>query len=266
MKTIILFIKGLIIGIGKIIPGVSGALLAIILKVYDEGIDSIVNIFNNPKRNILFLLNIGIGILLGIILFSNIINYTLNNYYVITMLFFVGLIIGGIPSILKEVDKKDYIYTFIILVLFTIISIFNINNNYVLKNNFIDYIFFFLGGVIETCGTVIPGLSSTAMLLILGIYNNVIESIGNISKLIINCKVLIPFTLGIISSLIFVSKSISIALKKYKKKTYSVILGLVLSSIIVLIVKTFTYQVYLLELIIGLIFMFFGIIISSILG
>lgn len=266
MKTIILFIKGLIIGIGKIIPGVSGAVLAIILKVYDEGIDSIVNIFNNPKRNILFLLNIGIGILLGIILFSNIINYALNNYYVLTMLFFVGLIVGGIPSILKEVDRKDYIYTFIILVLFTIISIFNINNNYVIKNNFVDYIIFFLGGIIETCGTVIPGLSSTAMLLILGIYNNVIESIGNISKLIINYKVLVPFTLGIISSLIFVSKFISISLKKYKKKTYSVILGLVLSSIIVLIVKTFTYQVYLLELIIGLIFMFFGIIISSILG
>jgi len=266
MKTIILFIKGLIIGIGKIIPGVSGAVLAIILKVYDEGIDSIVNIFNNPKKNILFLINIGLGILLGIILFSNIINYTLNNYYVITMLFFVGLIIGGIPSILNEVDRKDYKYTLIIIVLFTLLSLLNINNNYIFKNNFIDYIIFFFGGIIETCGTVIPGLSSTAMLLILGIYNNVIESISNISSLIINYKVLVPFVLGIISSLIFVSKLISNALKNYKKKTYSIILGLVISSILFLIVKTFTYPLTILELLIGLIFMIIGIIISNILG
>lgn len=266
MKTIVLFIKGLIIGIGKIIPGVSGAVLAIILKVYDKGIDSIVNIFSDLKKNILFLLNIGFGILVGIILFSNVISYTLDNYYVITMLFFVGLIVGGVPSILKEVDKSDYKYTVIVVILFTLISLFNVNNNYVIKNNFIDYIIFFIGGIIETCGTVIPGLSSTAMLLILGIYNIIIESISNISSFDFDYKVLIPFSLGIIGSLIFVSNFISNLLKKHKEKTYSVILGLVLSSIIVLIVKTFNYPVMILELIIGLIFMILGIIVSGILG
>lgn len=266
MKTIILFIKGLIIGIGKIIPGVSGAVLAIILKVYDQGIESITNIINNPKKSIPFLIKVGLGIILGIILFSNIINYALNNYYIITMLFFIGLIVGGIPNILKEVDKKDYKYTIIIILLFTLLSLLNINNNYIIKNNFIDYIIFFIGGILETCGTVIPGLSSTALLLILGIYNIIIESISNISKLIIDYKILLPYILGIISSIIFVSKTISKLLKKYKKKTYSIILGLILSSILVLIVKTFTYQVTLIELFIGLIFMIIGIIISYFLG
>lgn len=266
MKYLILFIKGLVIGIGKIIPGVSGAVLAIILKVYDEGIERIVNFFSNPKKNIIYLLNIGLGILLGIILFSNIINYTLNKYYTITMLFFIGLIQGGIPCVLKEVEKKDYIYTIITTIIITLISVLNINNNYIIKNNFIDYIMFFIGGIIETCGTVIPGLSSTAMLLILGIYNIIIESIGNITNLIINYKVLIPFILGILSSLIFVSKGVSLSLKKYRKKTYSIILGLVLSSIIILTIKTFTYPISILNLLIGLIFMILGIIISSILG
>ena len=266
MNTIILFIKGLIIGIGKIIPGVSGAVLAIILKLYDRGLESIVNFFSNPKENILFLLKVGLGIITGIIFFSNIINYTLSNYYVCTMLLIIGLIIGGIPSILKEVDKKDYIYSIITIIIFTIISLLNINNNYVIKNNFTDYIIFFIGGIIETCGTVIPGLSSTALLLILGIYNQVILSISNISKLIIDYKVLLPFILGIISSLLIVSKLINLSLKKYKKKTYSIILGLLISSVIVLILKTFTNYILLLELLIGLIFMIIGIIISSILG
>jgi len=182
------------------------------------------------------------------------------------MLLFIGLIIGGIPSILKEVDKKDYFYTLITIIIFTVISLVNINNNYVIKNNLTDYIIFFIGGIIETCGTVIPGLSSTALLLILGIYNIIILSISNISKLIIDYKILLPFILGIISSLLIVSKLINISLKKYKKKTYSIILGLLISSIIVLIIKTFTINISILELIIGLIFMIIGIIISSILG
>ena len=266
MKYIILFIKGLIIGIGKIIPGVSGAVLAMILKVYDDGINSIVNIFKNPKKNILFLLNIGLGILIGIVLFSNVINYTLKNYYVITMLFFIGLILGGIPSILNEIDKKDYKYTIITFILFFLLSFFNINNNYILQNNFLDYLIFFLGGVLESCGTVIPGLSSTALLLILGIYNNIVESISNLTRLIIDYKILIPFILGIISSIIFVSKAISLSLNKYRKRTYSIILGLILSSVVILIIKTFIYQTIFLQLILGLIFMILGIIISSFLG
>ena len=256
MKTITLFIKGIIIGIGKIIPGVSGAVLAIILKVYDEGLNSIINFFKNPKQNILFLTKIGLGILVGIILFSNIINYTLTNYYVITMLFFIGLIIGGIPSILKEVDKKDYIYSLIT----------NINNNYLITNTYKDYLVFFLGGITEALGTVIPGLSSTALLLILGIYNTLITKISNISKLIIDLKILLPFTIGLILGLILISKLIIYLLNKHKKKTYSIIIGLLISSIITLIIKTFLITPSLIELLIGLLLMIIGIIISNILG
>jgi len=266
MNTIILFIKGLIIGIGKIIPGVSGAVLAIILNVYDEGLNRIVNIFNDFRKNIFYLISIGLGICVGIVLFSNVINYFLGNYYVITMLFFVGLILGGILNILKEVDKRDYIYVIVTILFFCIISFFNINNDYIIKNNFYDYVMFYIGGVIEVCGTVIPGVSSTALLLILGIYDDVIVSIGNISNFLFNYRVLFPFGLGIICSFYFVVKFISICLNKHKKKTYSVILGLVISSVIVLVVKIFFNSVLIFELIIGLIFMIIGIVISNLLG
>ena len=84
MKSMILFIKGIIIGIGKIVPGVSGAVLAVILKVYDKGINAIVNFKNDIKNNIKFLICIGFGIGIGIILFSKIIVFMLDNYYVYT--------------------------------------------------------------------------------------------------------------------------------------------------------------------------------------
>ena len=85
-----LILKGFLIGIGKIIPGFSGALLAISFNVYDKLINSITNFFSNKNENIIFLLNLSIGIISGIILFSKIILYLLNNYYLYTTIFFTG--------------------------------------------------------------------------------------------------------------------------------------------------------------------------------
>ena len=87
--VMILFIKGFIIGIGKIIPGVSGALLAINFKVYERAIEAVVNFFDDWKKNLLFITKLGSGIILSIVLCSNGIIYLLNNYRFITMMFFV---------------------------------------------------------------------------------------------------------------------------------------------------------------------------------
>ena len=262
MKSMILFIKGIIIGIGKIVPGVSGAVLEVILKVYDNGINAIVNFKNDIK----FLICIGLGIGIGIILFSKIIVFMLDNYYVYTMLLFIGLIIGGIPSITKEITKKNYKYVIITLIFTTIISLIGINNNYVIKNNFMDYVIFFIGGIMDAIGTVVPGLSSTALLLIIGIYNNVIVSISNLSSFNINYGVLIPFGIGLVIGIIFVSIIISKLLSKYKEKTNSIILGFVISSVILLLIRLFNNYISLLDLFIGIIFMIIGIILSCFLG
>ena len=83
MKEYIRYIIiGILIGIGKIIPGVSGAVIAISLGVYDKGIEAITHFKDDMRKNILFLGNIGMGVLIGIILFSKVINYLINNYYV----------------------------------------------------------------------------------------------------------------------------------------------------------------------------------------
>ena len=86
------FVKGFIIGIGKIIPGVSGAMLAISLGVYDKAIYYICNFKNDIKNSFKYLFPLGVGIIISIVLFSKVISLCLNKYYVITMLFFIGLI------------------------------------------------------------------------------------------------------------------------------------------------------------------------------
>ena len=138
------FIKGFIIGIGKIIPGVSGAMLATIMGVYDKSIFYICNFKNNIKAAIKYLFPIGIGVIVSIILFSKIISLCLDKYYVITMLFFIGLIIGGFSFIVNKVNKSDYYISIISFVIFFLIVILNINNSYVIKNNFFDFIMFFV--------------------------------------------------------------------------------------------------------------------------
>ena len=168
-------LKGFIIGIGKIIPGVSGAILAISMGVYDKSIYYINNFKDNKKDSIKYLLPLSIGIIISIIFFSKIISYLLDKYYIITMLLFVGLIIGTIPSITKEINKKDYYLTIISFIIFLSLSLLGANNNYILKENITDKIVFILSGVLEAIGTVVPGVSSTALLMTIGTYKIIIS-------------------------------------------------------------------------------------------
>ena len=264
MKNIL---KGFIIGIGKIIPGVSGALLAILLGVYDKSIYYINNFKNNKKESIKYLFPIGIGIIISIIFFSKIINYLLDKYYVITMLFFMGLIIGTIPSITKKVNKKHYYLVIVSFIIFLFISLLSIKNNYIIKGNIIDIIMLIISGIFEGIGTVVPGVSSTALLMTLGTYKIIILTVANITnirEIIPNLRIIVPFIISTIFSILLIVKIIDYLFKKYHNKVYSIILGLLLSTTTVMIINTFKYKTTILNLFIGIILMIMGILISSI--
>lgn len=253
-------LKGFIIGIGKIIPGVSGAILAISMGVYDKSIYYINNFKDNKKESIKYLLPLGIGIIISIIFFSKLINYLLDKYYIITMLFFIGLIIGTVPSITKEINKKDYYLIIISFIIFLSLSLLGVKNTYIIKGNIIDIVIFIISGFIEAIGTVVPGVSSTALLMTIGTYKIIISSIANIT----NLKIIVPFIIGTILGLLIIVKIIGYLFKKYHNKEYSVILGLLLSTIVVMIIDTFKYQTSILNIFIGIILMIIGIYISSI--
>ncbi len=253
------FVKGFIIGIGKIIPGVSGAMLATIMGVYDKSIFYICNFKSNIKEGIRYLFPIGVGIVLSIILFSKIISMCLNKYYSITMLFFVGLIIGGFPFVINKVKKKDYFISVVSFSLFFLISVFNINNSYVLRNNFIDTIIYFFSGGIEAIGTIVPGVSGTALLMIVGTYDSIVYSIGNLT----NFKIIFPFIIGIILFILLFVKLVDYLFRKYNDKMYAFILGVLVSSTVLLVIQVFKDKVIFLDVLIGIIFMFIGIFISS---
>ena len=227
-------LKGFIIGIGKIIPGVSGSVLAISMGIYDRLIKSISNFFSDIKNNSIFLSKIGIGMIIAITFFSNIIVYLLDNYYLITIFIFSGFIIGSMDNIKYNINNKDLYICFIIFIIFSLLGINNINNTLVVNNSFIHFILFILIGFIDAVTMIIPGISGTAILMMIGVYKELLISLSSILS---NISTIIPFVIGLIIGTVLTVKLIDYLFNNYKSKTYSAILGFSYSSIVIMIIK-----------------------------
>lgn len=266
----LLFLKGFVVGIGKIIPGVSGAMLAINFNVYESLLESVTNFFGDWKSHLKFLLVFGSGVLLAIMLCSGIILFLINNYKYITMMFFIGLIFGGTYNFSKNIkyNYKNILLIIAIIIFFLLLSIYNFSSNYIIKNNFIDNIVFFIGGILEIFASIVPGISGTSLLMIIGIYDDILKlmsSVFNYSYVINNINIYISYGIGMFISFIINSYLINYFIKKYKNISYSVILGLAISSILFLLIITFKIKISIIEFIIGIMFLVIGILISSIL-
>ncbi len=268
MKNIILIIKGIIIALANIIPGVSGGTLMITLGVYEQIIDIISHPFKNLKNNWKFILFIGIGLVAGVLGFSKLISYCLDKFPLATPLFFIGLIIGGIPLLFRKGKVKDNIKVsniIILLITFGIVLLFTFLNSgdsvVTITMNFKGIVLLFLVGMVAASSMIIPGISGSFMLMLLGYYKPIIDTISNLTKfnnLWDNLKILIPFGFGIVFGIVLVAKLIEYLLKKYEVKTYFGVIGFVFASIIAIIVPLFNIEFKVVELIVGIILMSIG--------
>jgi len=257
-----LILKGIIIGIGKIIPGVSGSMLAISMGIYDKMINSINNFFVDIKKNFVFLIKIAIGVLISIVFFSNIILKCLDNYYIITMFFFIGLIIGGIKDISKEIEYKNKKVIISTMVIILILGLISVNKEINIQNKFINFIYFVLVGFIDALTMVIPGISGTATLMMIGAYDKLINTFSNlfnINNFINNFTIMLPFCIGMVIGIIFTVKLISYLFKRYKNSTYCAILGFGVSTIILMGIRCFNSSYTFFDLVLAFIMFFMGI-------
>lgn len=226
--NIILIIKGIIIGMGKIIPGVSGSVLAITLNVYEPAIACISNLFSSFKKNVTYLGFLGIGIIISIVLGSKLLIYLLNNHYFSTFSLIIGLIIGTIPCILKEIKikrKSDLLYILIPFLLIYFLS--NLRTIITLNDSVIIY---FIIGFVEAFTTVIPGISSTALYIAFDVYKLFLNLFSNILSM-----KFIFFSIGLFIGIFLTSKLVNYLFRFHKRRTYLVIISLLISSIVVLL-------------------------------
>lgn len=227
-------LKGIAIGAGAIIPGVSSGVLCVILGIYEKLISSILDFFKDAKNNIKFLLPILIGGIIGVLIFSNVLNYLLYVFPLQTKSIFIGLILGSIPKLMKEVNKKQkfklhyLIYTIIALVI-GIAMVFL--EDMIITQTVSEYSFIYLiiSGLIMSIGIVVPGVSSTVILMLLGVYNIYLASLANLFL-----PILIPIFIGIgIGSLIFMRVT-KFLMDRFYAQTFYTILGFSLGSILIL--------------------------------
>ena len=245
-------------------------MIAVSFSVYDRLIDSITHFFDNKKDNFNFLLVLGSGVILAIVFFSNIVRYFIGNYYLITMMFFIGLIVGGTYNFSRNIEYsiKNIIVIIIVILLIVGISIFSTDNSYVIQNNYLDNIMFFIGGVIEIFSSIVPGISGTALFMLLGIYDSILMILGNVfdvSFVINNIMLYISYGIGMFLSFIVCSLIISYLLKRYRNLFDTIVLGLSISSIILLIMMAFRSSFVFIDLVIGIVLFFIGIVISYLL-
>ena len=225
--------KGVILGVSNIIPVVSAGTMAVILGIYNKIIDSVSGVLRNFKENFRFLFFIGIGILGGIIFFSNILEEFLKKYPWQMNYLFMGLIAGSIGILFKTAisynPKKSYYIYFIITLLILVIMRFispPIDSKIIVSLNFKNIIFLMLSGFVASSAMILPGVSGSFVLVLFGMYNSIISAISNF-----NIIVLIPFGIGVILGLIIMIKIIGYLLKNFKAQTYMGIVGLVVGSI-----------------------------------
>lgn len=240
------FIKGFILGIANVIPGVSGGTMAVSMGLYELILSSIGNFFKDIKGNFIKLLPIILGILVAIVSTSKLVTYALTNYKAQTLCLFIGLIFGGVSLIMKKIrgkgSKTNYLIFFVVF--FFVISL-NFLKTGLIEISFtnmgiIDYILLLVMGFIASSAMVIPGISGSFILMVLGYYDKIIYTVSTItdfSKLGSNLLILVPFGIGVVMGIIFMAKLITNLIKKHETKTYFAIMGFVLSSVVVLLLQ-----------------------------
>lgn len=265
-EKLILFIKGIVLGVAFVIPGVSGGTLAVLLGIYEELIEAASNFYKSIadfKKYIMYLLPIGLGVVFSVTVFAKLIKFGLDKAPIITILIFLGMIIGGIPALVRNVkgtkiNLKDMTLMLVGLIIVISMLIFHkSNSNVVLTNMSITgYITLFLVGAIAAVTMVVPGISGSFTLMLIGYYEpilNLVNDITSFKNLGPNLILIFTFMLGVFIGIIFISKIIEWCLKHYKRETYYAIIGFVLSSIISVIYEVSKFPFNLTHLIIGIV-------------
>ena len=239
-------LKGIVIGIANIIPGVSGGTMMVSMGIYDKLIHCITHLFSEFKKSVAFLFPIAIGMVIAIVGSSFGLEYLFAKFPIPTNLLFIGLIVGGLPAIWKNVKgskiKVGHIIAF--LLFFVVVAGLAIMGESEgkaadLTFNAINVIKLLGVGVVASATMVIPGVSGSMMLMLMGYYNPVLETITDFIRALVSfdmkgilqgCTVLNPFGIGIVVGIFAIAKLVEIIFEKFPLYAYWAIIGLIVAS------------------------------------
>ena len=276
-------LRGMVVGIANVIPGVSGGTMMVSMGIYDKLILVLTHFIKRMKEAIALLVPIVIGMLLSIAIFAKIFSEILFPKFPLqTNMFFIGLIIGGLPVIYKRVKGNTIRLSQIIAcVLFFVVvvgfSLLDAGSGASAEVTFSvgTVVKMFVMGIIAAATMVIPGVSGSMIMMILGYYNMIIDTINNfinalkdfdISAMLDTFIVLIPFGLGVVVGFVAVAKLIEFLLKRFPQITYWAIIGLIVASPFAILIMMEVGTIGIIEILTGVVLLAVGFLISMKLG
>lgn len=239
-------LKGVVIGLANVIPGVSGGTMMVSMGIYDKLIHCITHLFSEFKKSVLFLLPIFIGMGIAVVVVPFGIEFLFAEYPFQTNLLFVGLIVGGLPAVWKNVKGNSIKLGHIIacIAFFALVAGLALmgekeGNAADLSFNFLNVAKLFGVGVVASASMVIPGVSGSMMLLLMGYYHPVLEAITDfisaffafdMDGILRGVGILAPFGIGVVAGIFAIAKVVEIIFEKFPLYAYWAIIGLILSS------------------------------------
>ncbi len=247
-------LQGMVVGIANIIPGVSGGTMMVAMGLYDKLIHSITHLKSEFKESMKLLIPIFAGAGLAIVLLSRLFEFLLATYPIPTNFAFCGLIAGSLPFIFKKVKGHSVTVGKIIpfLIFFGIVIFMAVlgesgGNAADVSFGFLNVVKLFGVGVIAAATMVVPGVSGSMMLMLLGYYDTIIETINDLIDALIRFNtteilrvfgILVPFGVGVVIGIFAIAKLIEFIFKKAEIHAYYGIIGLILASPIAILMKT----------------------------
>lgn len=282
MEAIKSILKGMVIGIANIIPGVSGGTMMVAMGIYDKLIHCITHLFKEFKKSLLFLIPIAIGMGIAVVGGSLGLELLFEKFPVQTNLLFIGLILGGLPAIWKKVKgnsiRGGHILAF--LVFFVVVAGLALlgereGNAADLSLSLISIIKLFGVGVVAAATMVIPGVSGSMMLLLMGYYNPILTVISDFlhalvefdtNGIITGIGILLPFGIGVVVGIFAIAKVVEYIFNKFPLYAYWAIIGLIVASPIAIIAMGSFPALNLVNVLTGIVTFALGVFVAMKLG
>jgi len=263
MKNIITALKGAALGMAFVIPGFSGGTMAVILKIYDRLLNAISLNINKLKKNFFFLLFLAVGMAAGVFATAVGLSWLFENHPVPTSLVLTGIVLGSLPAIWKECTSEKKFNPVNIIPMAAALAVMVVM--FFLERADMEAaaaatefspllaVKLALGGIVAAVSMVIPGLSGSLMLTIMGQYETAITAVKDL-----NIALVAPIGIGAVIGILAGAKAISLLLKKFRQGTYAVIIGLIVGSLLTIFPADFAFNT---EGIIGIVLGIIGFII-----
>lgn len=226
-------LKGVMVGIGFITPGLSGGVLAVVFGIYEPLIRFLGNLRHQFIKNTLFFIPVGIGGAIGVVAFSTVVDFAFTYYAALFTWLFIGFIAGTFPSLFKTAGKEGRKWWhWLVLVSFAVGTVFLMRwmesiRTVQLEPSFTNWL---MSGALIGLGVVVPGLSPSNFLIYFGLYQPMAAGLR-----VLDLGVSIPLALGLIVCVLALAKLIAWLFKKFYTLMYHFILGVVVGSTIVII-------------------------------